>query len=707
MDRWNLEVAPLLYLPLDDYLSFRLLVIHPGLLDEPLRTELIMTTLDESENRYEATSYTWGSAEGPLYITCNGFQLRIQRNAFDMLRDLRLPDEPRKVWIDAVCIDQSSLSERAAQVSIMHRIYKRAKAVVVWLGQADEHSSVAMEYAATLDTEKYMREFIASYDKGLYSNWIGSKQKTCFFDLELNSKEEEEHFKYLAASLVSFLNRPWFSRIWVQQEAALCSNTKVICGLKAVDWDNILSLAWIMEPRKTETWPGFTTYNMNNTINNIQAVKGIQRVRRKYFQHIYGQTEGMLSFEALVANSSRYGATDPRDRVYALRNVTTDSEEWISVDYRTPWEIVYADLAQRFLRNGGHMFLQNAGKSRHEPDTVLPSWVPDYRHSRWMETTIICHPLWRAGGRSINALTRLSCMRTAVQPLPKHHRKSLQMMGDLRDFKSPRKILLQSYASIKCLMSDEIVYIGGVIDSETDDFLSDIQSYVDITGQDLDYIRTLKPQTYFNGESLLDAYKLTLILSSDHEQELVGSEYVRDHWDGWISWLEQGSPDYGGAGGQTPVLNYSFESSAAMRYFRFAITKHGYFCLVPRLAQLHDEVSIFQAYELGVVTRPWTPPARTRKSDVSQNKANNEARQTTPTEYFELIGDAYIHGMMNNEARCINDEFNCKYKPTQTQWRKILEASDSGRGEQWRTLDLHGEYSRILPTLGPRTVNLV
>ncbi|KAI5917519.1 heterokaryon incompatibility protein-domain-containing protein [Camillea tinctor] len=707
MDSWNRDIVPLLYLPLDGRLSFRLLIIYPGLLDEPLTTELTITTLDESESQYEATSYTWGSAESPLYITCNNLQLQIQRNAFDMLRDLRLPDKPRKVWIDAVCIDQSSLSERAAQVSIMHHIYRRAKTVVVWLGQADSYSARAMDFAATLDIDKYMREFVASHDKGAYSNWIGSKQKTYFFDAGSISKEGEENFKHLATSIVCFLNRPWFSRVWVQQEAALCSNTKVICGPKIVDWDNILALAWIMEPRKTETWPDFIPHSMNNTINNIEAVKGIQKARRKYFQNIYGRTEGTLSFEALVANSSRYGATDPRDRVYALWNVTTDAEEWVSIDYRVPWEIVYADLAQRFLRNGGHLFLRNAGKSRHEPDTVLPSWVPDYRHSRWAETTIICHPLWRAGGHSINALTRLSCMRTAVQPLPKHHRKNLQITGDLRDFKNPRKMLLQSYASIKCTMSDEIVYIGGFVYPETADFLSSIRDYVVMIRKDLDYIGTLKPQTYFNGESLQDVYKLTLILSSDQEQEIIGPDYIRDHWDDWVSWLERGAPDQGGTGEQTPMLNHSFESSAAMKYFRFAITRHGYFCLVPRLAQLHDEVSILQDYDLGVVLRPWTPPLRARKRDQGQNKAGNEVRQTTPTKYFELIGDAYIHGMMSNEARCINDEFKCKYQPTQGQWHSILEASNSGQGEQWRTLDLNGQYSRILSTLGLRIVNLV
>ncbi|KAI1501673.1 heterokaryon incompatibility protein-domain-containing protein [Biscogniauxia marginata] len=703
MERWNLDVAPFLYLPLEGHQPFRLLLVHPGLPDEPLVTELIVTTLDKSEGQYEATSYTWGSPEDPPCIICNDVKLRIQRNAFDMLRDLRLPDQPRKVWIDAVCIDQSNLSERAAQVSIMHHIYRQAKAVIVWLGQPDEYSSVAMEFAATLDTEKYMKEYIAGYEGG-YGSYLRSKQKTYFLDAELAPKEEDGESRLLATAIVSILNRPWFGRVWVQQEAALCSNTKVICGSKVVDWENLLALAWIMEPRQTDTWPDFIAHTMDNTLNHILAVKEIQKVRRKHFQLVYDESQTNVSFETLVINSCRYGATDPRDRIYALQNMAMDSDKWVNVDYTVPWEIVYADLARRFLQSGGLTFLRNAGKSRHEVYTVLPSWAPDYRHSLWSSTTIICHPLWRAGGHTQVAWPRPPYVISAVQPLPRRDRKKLDSQLEMRKFDDPRKVLLQSYASVNCTMADEIVYIGGLLDVENGEFSSNIKAIVDMIQEDLDYIKTLEPQTYFNGETLPDAYKLTLILSSDQEQELVGSEYVRAHWDDWISWHKQGSPNYWDLNYQAPVLNYSFESSAVMKSFRFAITKHGYFCLVPRVAQLHDLVGVFQDYDLGVVIRPWTPPSRLRKGDQDQTGAGDWAVETS---YFELIGDSYIHGMMNNEARCIMDEFHCKYKPTRAQWNKILEASDFGRGEQWRTLDLNGGYSRILVTLGPRPVKLV
>jgi hypothetical protein len=40
------------------------------------------------------------------------------------------------MWIDAVCIDQSSVSERNYQVAQMGAIYAAAALVIVWLGNS-------------------------------------------------------------------------------------------------------------------------------------------------------------------------------------------------------------------------------------------------------------------------------------------------------------------------------------------------------------------------------------------------------------------------------------------------------------------------------------------------------------------------------------------------------------------------------------------
>ncbi|KUJ07029.1 uncharacterized protein LY89DRAFT_558296, partial [Mollisia scopiformis] len=52
------------------------------------------------------------------------------------LQHLRLKSVVRVLWIDALCINQSSVEERNNQVCIiMARVYKQAVCVVAWLGR--------------------------------------------------------------------------------------------------------------------------------------------------------------------------------------------------------------------------------------------------------------------------------------------------------------------------------------------------------------------------------------------------------------------------------------------------------------------------------------------------------------------------------------------------------------------------------------------
>lgn len=62
----------------------------------------------------------------------------IQANLFDFLQQLRLNYADVALWVDALCIDQSHISEKNIQVPLMGLIYSYAELVLVWLGpQAD------------------------------------------------------------------------------------------------------------------------------------------------------------------------------------------------------------------------------------------------------------------------------------------------------------------------------------------------------------------------------------------------------------------------------------------------------------------------------------------------------------------------------------------------------------------------------------------
>jgi hypothetical protein len=49
------------------------------------------------------------------------------------LQHLRLADKPRRLWIDALCIDYSDIDEQGRKVRFMGEIFSKADRVVLWL----------------------------------------------------------------------------------------------------------------------------------------------------------------------------------------------------------------------------------------------------------------------------------------------------------------------------------------------------------------------------------------------------------------------------------------------------------------------------------------------------------------------------------------------------------------------------------------------
>lgn len=111
---------------------------------EDLPIHLTLTTYKEDNcPEYEAFSYTWAGEHVrdnrprlccPVYIGPLWDVLMQTVNCWELLRFARYPHVPRQVWVDAVCINQSSMEEKAHQVAKMGRVYRDSARVVVYLG---------------------------------------------------------------------------------------------------------------------------------------------------------------------------------------------------------------------------------------------------------------------------------------------------------------------------------------------------------------------------------------------------------------------------------------------------------------------------------------------------------------------------------------------------------------------------------------------
>jgi hypothetical protein len=136
--------------------EFRLLTLLPGPKNSGIRCKLRRASFS-SHSPYEALSYTWGEPKGwsrfpvrgdsaaTFPIQINGSCLEIKYNLETALQRLRDERRPRKLWCDAICIDQANSTERNEQVKSMPKIYRQASKVLIWLGEDDEYVDLAFD----------------------------------------------------------------------------------------------------------------------------------------------------------------------------------------------------------------------------------------------------------------------------------------------------------------------------------------------------------------------------------------------------------------------------------------------------------------------------------------------------------------------------------------------------------------------------------
>jgi hypothetical protein len=95
---------------------------------------------------FVAISYCWGTSAERRVIEIGGMMLNVPASAEEVLRvALQAEGGSSYIWIDAICIDQSNLSERNHQVALMGTLYAKADRVLVWLGDASAAIEPALQ----------------------------------------------------------------------------------------------------------------------------------------------------------------------------------------------------------------------------------------------------------------------------------------------------------------------------------------------------------------------------------------------------------------------------------------------------------------------------------------------------------------------------------------------------------------------------------
>lgn len=341
--------------------SFRILKIQPGGKEAPIVCNLVHARLD-ARPPYEAISYVWGSTDRPISIKCDENQLYITENLRDALVRVRLPDRPRSVWADSICIDQDNLDEKGHQVQFMGEIYSNASRVLICLGSDDEgNAQKAMSIAK--DVSNMIAETLP-----------GCEQRHGSFPHLAPDDPWLHDDRWPAFHSVFF--RPWFYRGWAVQEAALAQDAVVLWGEAECSWVPLMD---------TEIW-----FWARGPILNRKP--GSSYIHRLLYQSMSAHRMRLQPLLVSDGNLDNLGVPDflnaarglilsnPVDRVFAFLAVLdkiSPSALNIKPDYSKTPHSVFAEFAVAYLQATRDLSLLRRVQHTNESlELGTPSWVP-------------------------------------------------------------------------------------------------------------------------------------------------------------------------------------------------------------------------------------------------------------------------------------------------------------------------------------------
>ncbi|EQB51095.1 hypothetical protein CGLO_09402 [Colletotrichum gloeosporioides Cg-14] len=335
--RFNAISSILEYTPLPSKSSFRLLELLPSSSRAtPLRGRLVQSDITYQPD-YQALSYVWGDASPSKHILIGEHTVPITTNLHSALVHLRHSSEARTLWVDALCIDQSTHGERNQQVMIMGDIYKSARQVVVWLGEAADDSHLVFEHLK---------------DESAKKSWPNVSKPT----------------PRLRRAWLALITRPWFFRTWVIQEVALSRKAVVMCGEDAAPWMDLGSGRSDISggANGLSSKLSFPGNPPDHPISGFDADSHIWRLRLLK----YGSDPVSIMRYSRVCQTS-----EVEDRVYGILGLFEPG--FVPVDYDMPVEQIFRQFTEAVIRLTGDLRVSRCFGVGARTKS-LPSWVPDF-----------------------------------------------------------------------------------------------------------------------------------------------------------------------------------------------------------------------------------------------------------------------------------------------------------------------------------------
>ncbi|KPM42083.1 hypothetical protein AK830_g4460 [Neonectria ditissima] len=364
----------------------RLLSLQPSAnRDAQIECHLSPARIDE--RAYDALSYVWGPEDVLYSILVDAEEVRVRSNLHGALKELRLTHQPRLLWVDSICINQSDIPERNQQVKQMGAIYSSAAQVIVWLGEGDDDTGVAINFVQDLsklepDTARRIVE-----NSGQPLPW--DHRERVF--RALGMKHGHDNHDSIVRGLVKLMNHVWWTRVWTVQEIVLAKSAILRCGAESASWSHLSKLAaFALEVSRHNTMGLGRPMDeaifdeMTAEVSRLYAATGaLDDLSYRVVNGLNINLEQMIWPQVLSRQ-----ATDPLDAVYALLGLSSEKTT-IEIDYGKSKKDVYKSAMKYMLEQhregpGPLHLLQDCYSER---DVTLPSWVPDFSVLHTFKTT--------------------------------------------------------------------------------------------------------------------------------------------------------------------------------------------------------------------------------------------------------------------------------------------------------------------------------
>ncbi len=535
---------------------------------------------------YNAISYTWGNEKPTASIVCNGERLAVTPHVLGALRRLHAYLSPLR----KIWIDSICIDQQDNEEKNTQVPLMREiynNAQAVLVWLADAANNSDM----AMDYAPELNEKLRLVDRAIHFDHLAS-----------HGLNDQDHPVWPA--LGHLYCQSWFERLWVIQEAVLARELVFLYGSKSIDWDSLRILTAALLRAGLLHLVMVARDIRSNEDNAFYTIPVINIMKMQVAEH------GGMDFQGLLSGNRVKKCTEPVDHLWALLGlvhpqIRNETLHLASIDYsedgrRHFWRPFIA-LGKKWVEDDPTLMLLSSASSQEKPQE-LPSWCPNWASP---EQYIIF-----GGVRSYNAGFRSMRERISrVRAIPDSN--NIAIPGFRVDEVAITIAASWSFTSVP----DQQKGLNGAA-----------ARLLEWESQCL----SLSKITYNQPDAVPEAHWRTLIGNKLDDEDLTSAGDVSEDYPNMLRYLTTLRDE--------TDLDETVEKKAALRlYFsamqsacqgrRFFSTRGGRVGLGPAHLNAGDTICVF--YSGGpLYALRFKPTDRTS----------------------ELIGEAYVHGLMNNEA---------------------------------------------------------